>query len=93
VVGTDDSATARESERRDFDNLAVRVGRLARENSTRAKGLAAAVRYHGVDITEEQYVNLILTGVPPHMHFLREGFALRMEFTVVEPPSIIVFSS
>lgn len=58
-----------------------------------AKGLAAAVRYHGIDITEEQLGNLIQTGVPPYRHFVRKGFALRVKFTaVMEPPSTFILA-
>lgn len=42
-----------------------------REYITRAKGLAAAVRYHGVDLPDKQLGNRTLRGLPSHRHFLR----------------------
>lgn len=35
-------------------------------------------------MNDEELNNRILTGLPPHMHFVREGFAVRMKFSVVE---------
>ena len=60
------------------------VGESAREYITRAKGLAAAVRYHGIDLMDEQLRNRVLTGLPPHMHFVREGFTIRMNFSIAK---------
>ena len=60
------------------------AGEPPREYITRAKGLAAAVKFHGRDITDEQLDNRILTGLPPHMHFVREGFTIRMNFSITE---------
>ena len=77
MVESDDSSTARESARKGFDELYMTVGEPAREYITRAKGLAAAVRYHGIDVTDEQLANRILTGLPSHMRFVREGLAIK----------------
>lgn len=52
-----DGATARESTGKEFDELRMRVGEPVREYITRAKGLAAAVRYHGIDVTDKQSGN------------------------------------
>ena len=82
MVESDDSSTARESARKEFNELCMAVGEPARECITRAKGLAAAVRYHGIDVTDEQLGNRILTGLPSHMRFVREGFAIKLKFSV-----------
>ena len=67
MVKGDDSDSARESLRKEFNELKMTVGESAREYMTRARGLAAAVRHHGVEITDEQLGNRILTRVPSHM--------------------------
>lgn len=60
------------------------VGEPAREYITCANGLAAAVRYHGIDVNGEQLGNRILSGSSPHMHFVREGFTLKVQFPIVK---------
>lgn len=62
---------------------AVSVGEFAREYLARAKGSATAVRYHGAAVNEET-CRRILIDLPPHMHFVREGFVLGMDFPVVK---------
>lgn len=52
MVESDDCATARETARKEFDELVMIVGEPAREYITRAKGLAVAVRYHGIDVSD-----------------------------------------
>lgn len=68
MVGSGGSSTARESARKGFDELCMTVREPTGEYITRAKGLAAAVKYHGVDVTGDQLANRILTSLPPHMH-------------------------
>ena len=80
MVESDDSSTASEIARKEFNELCITVGEPAREYITRAKGLAAAVRYHGIDVTDKQLANIILTGLPSHMCFVREGFAIKLIF-------------
>jgi len=58
---------AQESAKREFNNSKMKAGESAGEYVTRAKGLAAAVKYHGAEITEKQLANRILTGLPPRM--------------------------
>ena len=67
MVESDGSDTAQESAKREFNNLKMKAGESTREYVTRAKGLAAAVKYHGAEITEKQLANRILTGLPPRM--------------------------
>ena len=84
MVESDDSDIACESAKKEFNNLKMIVGESAREYITRAKGLATTVRYQGTEVTERQLGNRILTGLPSHMRFVREGFALKLEFSVAE---------
>lgn len=90
IIESDNSTTACESTRQEFDQLAMIVRESARECITRAKGLATAVRYHSIDVTDEQVGKQILPGLPPYMHFVREGLVLRLGFSVVELEYAIV---
>lgn len=65
VIESDDSTTARDNAKEDFELLAMIVGESAREYVARAKGLAGTVRYHGIDVTDEEICRHILTGLPP----------------------------
>lgn len=53
-------------------------GKTAREYLARPKGFSTAFRYHGLVVNDEEICRRILTGLPPNMHFVRDGFALRM---------------
>ena len=90
MVESDHSDIAREGARKEFDELTMIVGESAREYTTRAKGLAAAVRHHGVERTNEQLGNRILTGLPSHMHCVCEGFALKMIFSIAELEHVVI---
>ena len=78
------TAIAREDAKKGSEQHAVSVGEFAREYLARAKGSATAVRYHGIAVNDEEICRRILTDLPPHMHFIREGFVLRMDFPVVK---------
>jgi len=78
------TAIAREDAKKGSEQHAVSVGEFAREYLARAKGSATAVRYHGIAVNGEEICRRILTDLPPHMHFIREGFVLRMNFPVVK---------
>lgn len=47
------------------------------------EGLTAAVRYHGITIDDEK-MSSDTDWPPTHMRFVRGGFALRMDYSVVE---------
>lgn len=59
-------------------------GESSRENVARTKGLASAVKYHGIMINDEEICCRILRSIAPHMHFVREGFALRIDNSLAE---------
>ena len=61
-----------------------------REYVARAKGLARAVEYHGVDVAEEKICRRILNGLPSSMHFVREVFALKCQFSLAELEQALV---
>lgn len=55
------------TQKKEFDQFAMIVGEFIREYVARAKGLAIAVRYHGVVINDEEICRRILTSLPPNM--------------------------
>lgn len=56
-----------------FDQLAMIVGERAQEYITKARSLAASVRYHGaVDVDYVDFYNRKLAGSLSHMHFVPE---------------------
>ena len=50
----------------------------------RAKGLASAVKYHGLDVSDIEICRRILKGLSPVLHFVREGFALRVGYSLID---------
>lgn len=54
----------------------------AREYVVKAKGLAWAVEYHGINAREKICCRM-LNGLPFSMHFIREVFALKYEFLLL----------
>lgn len=51
------------------------VGESTSAYVDRAKSLASAVMYRGIEVTEEQNCRRVLTGFPPLCIFVREGLA------------------
>lgn len=60
------------------------VNELAREYFDRAKDPANEVRYHWVEVTEEEICGWILTGLSPALNFVHEGVALRIGYYLLE---------
>lgn len=48
----------------------------ARKYATKAKGLASEVRYHRVEVTNDNICRRVLTDLLPTLIFVDEGFAL-----------------
>lgn len=67
VVEDENSSLAKEHAKKNFEILAM-MGESAREYVARAKGLASAVKYRGVDVTDEEVYQRILTGLPLGVH-------------------------
>lgn len=85
MVESDDSATARQNSEKDFKRLAIIVGEPARGYVARTKDLTAAVRYHRIVMIIKIFIcRRILIGLPSHMHFVHEGFTLRVDYSLVE---------
>lgn len=52
------------------------VGRRTRNYAARAKGLVIEVKYHVVEVADNEDYSRILTGLPPTLNFVHERFAL-----------------
>lgn len=61
---------------KNFKRSTMSAGESAREYVARAKELVNAVRYHNVEMEDEEICRRILTVVPPDYHFVRKGFAI-----------------
>lgn len=83
LVKVETSNLSKDSAKKNFESLGMIVGESAREYVARVKGLASEVRYDSVEATEEIY-HRILTGLFPMLHFVREGFALRIGYTLLD---------
>jgi len=90
MVEDQNGTHARENAENEFESLSMLVDESMREYVARGKGLARAVEFHGVEVTEEKICRRILNGLPPSMHYVREAFALKYEFTLVEPEQALV---
>ena len=73
-----------------FESLSMIVGESAREHVAKAKGLARAVEYHGIDVTEEKICCRFLNDLPSSMHFVRELFILNYDVSLVEVEQALV---
>lgn len=73
---TQDSSQAKYSAKKDFESLAMIIGESACEYVARVKGLASVVKYHGVEVTNEEICRRILKGLPPALHFVREALRI-----------------
>lgn len=60
------------------------VGDSKRECVARAKGLTTAFKYYGIIVDDEETCRRILVGLSPNVHFVREGYALRMNYSLTE---------
>lgn len=63
--GSDYSATARDIAKKDYEQLAMIIGESAGKYLARVKGLAAAIRYHGVVVDNKEICRRILIGLLP----------------------------
>ena len=60
------------------------AGESVREYVARAKGLAQAVKYFDVEVTDEKICRRILNGLPSSMDLVREIFATKFDFPLTE---------
>lgn len=72
---------ARENAEKEFESLDMIAGESARENAARAKELDRAEEYHFPSNSE---------GLPSSMHSVREMFALKYTFSLVELEQALV---
>ena len=78
------TVTPRVKTRRKNYNLKMISRESVREYLTRAKGLAAAVRYHGAEITEKQFASKILTVLPSCLSIVRDVHTMKMNYSLAE---------
>ena len=62
-----------------------------REYAT-AKGLESAVKYHGLDVLDIEICRRILKSLSPVFHFVCEGFALRVGYSLIDFDQAIIHS-
>lgn len=80
MVEDENSSYAKDNAEKDIESVTMIVGESAREYLARAKGLASAAKYHEVEVADKEICRCILAG----LHFFRESFALRIEYSLNE---------
>lgn len=62
--------------------MSINASESAREYVARTNGLANAVRYHEIEVEDEEICHRILTSLPPDYDFVRNGFAIQNKFSL-----------
>lgn len=83
MVKDKNSDIGKDHVKHNFESLTMMVGEPARESIARAKGLGSTVKHHRVEVPDKKSYRRILKGLPPSLHFVHDGFALRIGYSLV----------
>ena len=87
----DDSGDrARELVKKQFEELSMNDAEAMKEYIARAKSLALNVKYHDIEVTEQQITHRVLNGPPPSYAPKKRNFALKTDFSLAELESGLV---
>lgn len=84
MVENENSDSAKDNSNKNFETMAIMVGEPAREYIARVKGLTNAVKYHRVELANIKVCRRMLNGLPSALNFVREGFALKAGYSLIE---------
>ena len=73
MVGDNNSDRAKEEAKKNFEGLSMDDAESMKEYIARAKSLALNIKYHDIEVTEQEISRQVLNGLPPRMHPRREN--------------------
>ena len=84
MVEDDNSDKARELAKKQFEELSMNDGESMKEYIARAKSLALNIKYHDVEVTDQEISRRLLNGLPPSYASEKRNFALKTDFSLAE---------
>ena len=77
MVENDNSDIARELAKKQFEDLSMNDAESMKEYIARAKSLALNIKYHDIEVTEQEISRRVLNGLPPSYAPENINFALK----------------
>ena len=84
MVEDDSSHGARGLAKKQFEELSMNDAESMKEYITRAKSLALNVKYHDIEVSEQEINRRVLNGLPPSYAPEKRNFALKSDFSLAE---------
>ena len=84
MVEDESSDRARELAKKQFEELSMNDDEPMKEYIARAKSLALIVKYHDVEVTDQEISRRVLNGLPPLYAPVKRNFALKTDFSLAE---------
>ncbi|CAN0469252.1 unnamed protein product, partial [Ascophyllum nodosum] len=84
IVENENSDRARELAKKQFEELSMNDDEPMKECIARAKSLALDVKYHGIELTDQEISRRILNGLPPLYAPEKKKIALKTDFSLAE---------
>ena len=78
------SDRAREMAKKQFEELSMNDDESMKEYIARVKSLALNIKYHNVEITDQEISHRVLNGLPPSYTPEKINFALKTDFSLAE---------
>ena len=84
MVEDDNSDRARELAKKQFEELSMNDAESMKECIARAKSLALNVKYHDIEVAEQEISRRVLNGLPHSYAPEKRNFALKTYFSLAE---------
>ena len=84
MVEDESSDRARELAKKQFEELSMNDDESMKEYIARAKSLALNVKYHDIEVTDQEISRRVLNGLPPSYATEKRNFALKTGFFLAE---------
>ena len=84
MVEDNNSDRAREMAKKQFEELSMNDDESMKEYIARVKSLALNVKYHNVEVTDQEISRRVLNGLPPSYAPEKRSFALKTDFSLAE---------
>ena len=84
MVEDESSDRARELAKKQFEELSMNDDESMKEYIARAKSLALNIKYHDVEVTDQEISRRLLNSLPPSYAPEKRNFALKTDFSLAE---------
>ena len=84
MVEDESSDSARELAKKQFEELSMNDDESMKEYIARAKSLALNIKYHDIEVTDQEISRRLLNGLPPSYAPEKINFALKTDFSLAE---------